>query len=108
MPILFLLANSSTGASSAAIELGELGTLELSLAAGLVLVAGVVSVAIGLRMEKRLLIASVRTVVQLLLVGYVLKEVFELDTWWAIAPIVVLMIAIASRAAVQRPSRCSS
>ena len=51
----------------------ELQTIDLVLAGLLVLVAGLVSVALKLQLEKRLLVASLRTVVQLLLIGYLLK-----------------------------------
>jgi putative ABC transport system permease protein len=58
----------------------RLDALDLTVAGGLVLMAGLVSLALRLGLEKRLALASVRTVVQLLLVGYVLKYVFGLAT----------------------------
>jgi putative ABC transport system permease protein len=82
-----------------------LDSLSLSLSAGLVLIAGLVSVVLGLRQEKQLFIASARTVVQLLIVGFVLKEIFAINQWWAIAGVAMVMIAAASRAAAKRPSR---
>jgi UDP-glucose/iron transport system permease protein len=76
--------------------------LDLSLAAGLVLVAGIVSLWLRLGLEKRLLIASIRTVVQLLLLGMVLRFVFEPRSHWLLAVIVAVMLLAASHAAVQR------
>jgi putative ABC transport system permease protein len=90
------------GYTSSAIQLDA---IDLSVAAGLILLAGAVSLGFGLRMEKRLGIASLRTVVQLLLVGFVLREVFAMDTLPAVLLVVVLMVAAASREAVRRPSR---
>ncbi len=83
----------------------ELTTLDLALAACLVLVAGAVSMALRLGLEKRLAIASVRTVVQLLLVGYILKIVFRLDNPAAVGAAMLVMLIAASVNAVRRPSR---
>jgi len=82
-----------------------LGFADLAIAASLVVVAGAVSVALRLGLERKLMVASVRTVVQLLLVGYALKWVFALDNLIAIIAIALVMAAMASRAAVARPSR---
>lgn len=82
-----------------------LGPLELGLAAALVLVAGLVSVALGLRLESKLLVASVRTVVQLLLVGYVLEWVFHIENPLVLGAVLLVMTAAAGRAAVTRSSR---
>jgi len=71
----------------------------------LVLVAGLVSVAMGLGLGRRLLLATVRTVVQLLLVGYVLTFVFDLGSSLAVLAMGAVMITAAARAAVRRPSR---
>ncbi len=79
-----------------------LDSWDLSLAAGLVLIAGVVSLLLRLGLEKRLLIASVRTVVQLLLLGLVLRFVFEPTSHWLLAVIVAVMLLAASHSAVQR------
>jgi putative ABC transport system permease protein len=83
----------------------QLSAWDLSLAAGLVLVAGVISLAFRLGLEQRLVIAAVRTVVQLLFIGYVLKYVFRLEHPALIGGVMLVMLVAASRAAVQRPSR---
>jgi len=82
-----------------------LGPVDLLVGAGLVVVAGLVSLVLGLGLEKRLAIAALRTAVQLLLVGYLLVFIFEADSPLLIAGVVLLMTLAASRAAVQRPSR---
>jgi len=101
------LANEISSVDPAAIPRGaiELDALDLTLAAGLILIAGLVSIVLGLRQEKRFLIASVRTVFQLLLVGVILKQVFALNQWWAIAAVAAVMIAAASWEAAKRPSK---
>jgi len=86
----------------------ELQTIDLVLAGLLVLVAGLVSVVLKLRLEKRLFIASLRTVVQLLLIGYLLKWVFGIQNLFLVLGLAMLMIIAASRAAIKRPSRTFS
>ena len=78
---------------------------DLAIAAALVVIAGAVSVLLRLQLERRLALASVRTVVQLVLVGYVLRFVFETDALWTIAIVVLIMIVAASVAAVRRSNR---
>lgn len=82
-----------------------LGPLELSIAAGLVLVAGAVSIALRLRLEQKLAVAALRTVVQLLLVGYVLGWVFRVDQPVVLMLVLLLMTLAAGRAAIARSSR---
>lgn len=83
----------------------HLSYLDLVAATVLVLVAGGVSLGFSLRLEKRLGLAAVRTVVQLLLIGHVLQWVFAANSPWLVLPILVLMTLAASRAAVQRVQR---
>ena len=83
----------------------DLGTLDLVIGAALVLIAGGVSVLLKLGLEKRLAIAAVRVIVQLLAVGYVLKWVFELSNIWLILAMVLLMCIAAARAGSRRPQR---
>lgn len=82
-----------------------LDAADLAVAAALVLVAGTVSLVLRLGLERRLALASVRTVAQLLLIGYVLEWVFRVELPWPILGVLALMIAAAGRAAVQRASR---
>lgn len=83
----------------------QLDFVDLLVATSLVLVAGGISVALRLGVAKRLGLAAARTVVQLLLVGYVLRAVFELEQAWAVLGIGLVMIALAAREAVSRPER---
>lgn len=83
----------------------RLGAVDLCIAAGLVLVAGGVSFALRLDLERRLLWASVRTVAQLLLIGFILEWVFRLERMPVILALIGVMILVASRSAVERASR---
>jgi putative ABC transport system permease protein len=81
---------------------------QLALASVLVLLNGLLSVALGLGVERRLLIAALRTVTQLLLIGFILTPVFA---WQHPGPVLALgtvMIALAAREAVRRSSRSYS
>ncbi len=75
---------------------------DLLIAAGLVVLAGAVSLVLRLDLEKRLVIASVRTVLQLMLLGLVLRFVFDPKAHWLLAVVVAVMLLTASREAVRR------
>ncbi len=60
---------------------------------------------LGLGLGRSLLVASVRMVVQLLLVGFILDSVFALTTPLPVIGIGVVMAALASVAAVRRTRR---
>ena len=78
---------------------------DIAWAAALVVINGCISIALRLKLEKSLLLASVRTIVQLLLVGYVLQKIFENDHWYAVLAMVVFMTIVAGTSAVGRTSR---
>ncbi|RMF83129.1 MAG: iron export ABC transporter permease subunit FetB [Planctomycetota bacterium] len=78
---------------------------DLTVAAALILAAGIVSLVLRLDLERRLAVASVRTIVQLLLVGYVLRWVFDLDRWTLVVAVIGVMVLVAAFAAVGRSSR---
>ncbi len=79
--------------------------LDLCIGALLVVIAGLVSVSMGLKLERSLLLASVRTVIQLLLVGYVLRWIFDLQHWAGVLGLTLFMLYVAGRAAVKRSGR---
>lgn len=83
----------------------DLGAAEVAIAAALILINAAVSIALKLNLERRLLIASVRTVTQLLLIGLVLKWIFATTQWYFVALILLTMSLIAGFAAVGRVSR---
>ncbi len=89
----------------AASQVIELTWVDLGISAVLVLLAGGVSVALRLGLEKRLALAGVRTVVQLLIIGYVLQFIFRPGNGWLLAPLILVMIAAATRQAIRGPKR---
>lgn len=78
---------------------------QVALAALLILLNGGISVALRLDLERRLLVAAARTVVQLLLVGLVLQWVFALSHWYLVLALALAMALIAGVAAVRRTER---
>ena len=80
----------------------QLSNLDLAAAAGLVLLAGLISLGLRLGVTSRLLVASGRTVVQLGLLGLVLEWVFALDQWWIVLALLSSMVINAGFAAVRR------
>ena len=62
----------------------------------LIIAAGVYSVLLKLKLEKDLLIGTIRTFVQLFLLGYVLKYVFALNSPFVIFILFAFMIYYAA------------
>lgn len=79
--------------------------LDLCIGALLVVVAGAVSMGMGLRLERSLLLASIRTVIQLLAIGYVLRWIFAMEHWFGVLALTLFMLYVAGRAAVKRSGR---
>ncbi len=85
----------------------DLAWFDLGLAAGLILIAIGVSRVQGLGLGRDLLVGAFRTVVQLVLVGYVLIYIFALDRWYLVIAALLIMVAVATHAAVGRQARPS-
>lgn len=80
----------------------DLGVGQLALAAALILLAAGTSLALRLQLGRRLLLASVRSVSQLLLLGFVLKWIFNSEGPWTVLAMMVVMALIAGFEAVRR------
>lgn len=78
---------------------------KLGLAIALILINVILSIALRLGLERRLAIASVRMVVQLLLVGYVLEWVFTLQNPLWVLLVALIMTVLAGTSAVDRSQR---
>lgn len=83
----------------------QLGYPQVLIAAALILVNGAISLALRLGLERSLLWAAVRTIVQLLLIGYVLQWVFSASQWYWVVTLMVIMTLAASHAATSRSLR---
>lgn len=74
-------------------------------ALGLMVLAIAISVWQGLGLEFQLAMATGRTVLQLLVVGYFLQAVFEINNLWVVLGVVAFMMAIAAIVARNRISK---
>ena len=83
----------------------SLTPVDLLIAASLVLLDAVVSIWLGLRLHRQILVAAIRCTVQLLLVGYLLRWVFHIDQPLITLGLIVLMVAIAGREVAARPEQ---
>lgn len=76
--------------------------LDLALATGLILIAAGLSRWQRAGLTRDIVIGGVRTVVQLVLVGYVLVYIFELDRWYLVVVALLVMLGMATKEAVGR------
>lgn len=83
----------------------EVSLLDLFGVASLILINAGISLALKLGLGRKLLMASVRTFLQLTLLGYLLLPIFEYGHPWLVALLALAMTAIAAREATQRSSR---
>ena len=78
---------------------------DLAIAAVLIGLDGVISLAFGLGLHRQLAVAAVRMVVQLLLIGIILTRVFALASPPVTFAVIVAMVAIAGREVAVRPEQ---
>ena len=81
-----------------------LSYIDLALTASLILINGAISIALRLNMGRTLLLASVRTICQLLLVGLILDWIFSVDRWYLVLAMLSIMTLIAAHTAAARGS----
>jgi len=86
-------------------DLVHLTPLDVLIAAGLLIVPAVISLVFELGLSKKLGWASVRTIVQLAAVGYLIEIIFDLGRLIFVVGILVVMLAIAAWTAVGQASR---
>jgi len=87
------------------VQVIPLSPLDLSIAAGLVVVLSWLSLRMDLGLSGRLLMAGFRTTVQLLLIGLVLRSIFtHVHLGW-ISLMALVMLAVAGREVMQRQRR---
>lgn len=86
-------------------ELIEIDLVQMGFAVGLMAIAIGLSAWQKLGLEWNLTVATVRTIVQLLAVGYILEIVFALESPWAVLAILLVMLIIAAIVARNRISK---
>lgn len=80
----------------------DLSWLDLTLAAGLILIAFGLSRWQAVGLGRDIVVGAIRAVVQLVLVGYVLVYIFGLDQWYLVVAALVVMLVVATKTAVDR------
>ena len=93
------------GASGKTSEMISLSPMDLALAGVLVALDAGVSIALRLQLHRQLLWAGARMVIQLIVVGYILRFIFALSSPAATLVIILIMMAIAAREVAARPAR---
>jgi len=83
----------------------ELTYTQVAIAGLLILINGLLSLWLRLGLERSLLIASVRSVGQLLLIGLVLEWVFQIERWQIVLVVLCMMTLIAGWTAASRSER---
>ena len=86
-------------------ELVRLTALDLVLASMLILALAGLCQRMRLGITAQLLVAALRTTAQLLLVGLVLKAIFETSEWYFIAAITLVMLTVAAWEVLSRQQR---
>lgn len=82
-----------------------LSALDLSIAAGLVILLAMLSMAMQLGLGKRIIIAAIRTTVQLLLIGLVLKTLFDRAHLGWVVLLAFVMLSVAGYEVMARQKR---
>ncbi len=82
-----------------------LGPLELGLAAVLILALALLSWRLALGLTRPLLVGALRTTLQLLLIGLVLKVLFANATLWWVGAMAAVMLVAAGREVLSRQRR---
>ena len=83
----------------------HLGTWDLLAAAILILLDAALSLALRLGVHRQILVAAVRMVIQLTIVGLVLRHVFASASPGATLAVILFMIAAATREVATRPKQ---
>lgn len=101
---MFLLFQNAEVVNS---TITDVSWLDLSLALGLVLIAVGISRWQSLGLVKDFVVGAIRTVVQLVLVGYILVYIFAVDRWYITLAALLLMLIVATGAAARRKKKAS-
>ena len=80
----------------------EVSWFDLGVAFGLIFIAVGLDRWQGVGLAQRLVMGAVRAVVQLVFVGYLLVALFALDRWYLVVAALLLMLLVATQAAVTR------
>lgn len=80
----------------------EIGWIELVCATAFMVVAALISWKLKLGQQRRIAVSTLRCFLQLLACGFLLAYLFELQTWWLVAIVLICMVAAATQIALER------
>ena len=80
----------------------ELSWIDVVASLSLVGVLLVVAIVQRLGIGRSVILGTIRTFVQLLVIGYVLKFIFDLSKWYWVLLMLAVMVTIAARTAASR------
>ena len=83
----------------------QLGLLNIYYSLGLIAVCTLISLYLGLSLERKILLAAFRACLQLSLLGFVLKWLFEQKSPWIFLMVFLFMAFVASQTAMKRVPR---
>ena len=86
-------------------EIIQIGPWGVAGAASLVIANALISFWLKLGLEKKILVAAVRAVIQLILLGYILVPIFHFKHWGFVAGIALVMVSVAARESIRRSKR---
>lgn len=78
---------------------------DLAISASLIVLDAAISIALRLGLHRQIAVASVRMVIQLVAIGYLLRLIFSLNNPAATVAIVLVMVLVAGREVAARPER---
>ena len=73
----------------------QLTPWDLVIASGMIILLAITSLMLQLNISKQLIIAAIRNVIQLLLIGYILKLIFNSNNLYFLASIATVMLVVA-------------
>lgn len=73
----------------------QLTPWDLVIASGMIILLAITSLMLQLNISKQLIIAAIRNVIQLLLIGYILKLIFNSNNLYFLASIATIMLVVA-------------
>lgn len=65
----------------------------------------ILSIRERVKLEKQLLIGSLRTIIQLLMIGYIIEYIFQLSRWYIVLLTLAFMVSVATQTAVTRQKK---
>ena len=80
----------------------DISWFHLSLGTVFIIIALGVSLYESLKIESQILIGSLRATVQLIFVGYLIQIIFDLNEWYIVLIILVVMVLVASQTLIKR------